>query len=1002
MKRLVVVSLALLLIAPGIARAQGGVVSGTVVAEGTQRPLAGADVGVEGVPGKGAVTDASGKFNIPGLDGTTVVLRIRLIGYRPETDTVRIGAADVRITLAEHAVELNQMVVTGTAGGAQKRELGTSVATVNVADAEAQTAVPTVESLLNGRAPGVDIIPTSGQVGAGAQIRVRGIGSFSLSSTPLFYIDGIRVDNGQTGLVGRFNDIPPEEIESIEVLKGPAAATLYGTEAARGVINVITKKGQAGAPKYTFTEESGTQWFQDAAGRWPTNYWINPATNTLTSINYVKSEAANGTPLFRDGGINNYSLSASGGAGIYRYFVSGEWNDANGINVQNARLQKSVRTNLSIVPSSKVTLETSIGYITSHTNIATEGSGGGLLFTGEYAEPQRTVAACPTPLVFGCGLSRGGFSSPPEVYDAQLSWQDVQRFTGSVSLRYDPFPWMTHRLLFGTDYTLEDIQGYLPYQTDPTIVFFEGSGFDGSRSETTQQTTYNTYDYAGSVHFNLKPDLVSKSTIGVQYYTNYQTALSASGTHFPIPGLSTITATGTKAAPTSSIVGENTLGAYLQQEFAMSDRLFLTGAVRVDNNSAFGSKASFTTYPKVSVSWVATEEPKVRSWLPAIIDELRLRAAYGGSGQQPITNSALQTLTPVAGPNGATTLTPNTIGNPNLRPERVLGTELGFEAGLLHDRIGVDLTLYNDQSHDAILAIPVAPSTGFGANTQFINAGQINKHGIEVALKGEVINKRDYGWNTQFNIAATTSKIISLGGGADTLLSLGTAPPLQQRVGHSPFDFFTYRVVSAQFNPATGKVLTDNTLQCDNGHGGTIACFFPGTTSIQAPAVFMGHSIPTTTGSWSNTFRYGRFRLFVMADFQAGFSKLNNNLRINCQLTGDCIYNVFPQNYNPVIVATTQNGAGTLRDFFIQPASFWKLRDVALSYDVPVNYARRVGASALGITIAAHNLATLTKYGGLDPENSLMTSGGSSNDIGIDQAEFPQLTSLILSFRLSY
>ncbi len=1001
MKRLVVASLALLLMPPVMAHAQSGAVSGTVVAEGTQRPLAGADVTVESVAGKGVVTDASGKFNIAGVSGTTVVLLVRLIGYRPATDTVRVGASDIRISLSEHALELNQMVVTGTAGGAQKRELGTSVATVNVADAEAQTAIPTVEGLLNGRAPGVDVISTSGQVGSGSQIRVRGIGTFSLSSSPLFYIDGIRVDNGQTGLAARFDDINPEEIESIEVLKGPAAATLYGTEAARGVVNIITKKGDIGPPKYTFTEQSGSQWFQDAAGRWPTNYWINPATNQLMSINYVKSEAANGTPLFRYGGINNYALNVSGGAGVYRYFVSGEWNDANGINVQNARLQKSFRTNLSVVPSKKFDIETSVGYLTSHTNFSTEGSGGGLLFTGEYAEPQRTLAACPTPVVFGCGLSRGGESSPPEVYDASLSWQDVQRFTGSVSLRYDPFPWMTHRLLIGTDYTLEDIQGYLPYQTDPTIVFFEGSGFDGSRSETTQQTTYNTYDYAGSVHFNLNPSLVSKSTLGVQYYTNYQTALSASGTHFPSPGLSTITATGTKGAPTSNTVGENTLGAYVQQEFAMSDRLFLTGAVRVDNNSAFGSQASFTTYPKVGVSWVATEEPKIRSFLPLFVDELRFRAAYGGSGQQPVTNSALQTLTPVAGPNGATVLTPSTIGNPNLKPERDLGTELGFEAGFWHDRAGIDVTFYNDQDYDAILAQGVAPSTGFGASSQFVNAGQINKHGLEVALKGQIINKRTYGWDMQFNIAATTSKIISLGGGADTLVNLGTAPPEQHRVGYSPFDFFTYRVVSATFDPATGKANTDNTLLCDNGNGGTIPCFFTGTTSIQAPAVFMGHSIPTTTGSWSNTFRVGRFRLFVMADFQAGFSKLNNNLRLNCQLTGDCIYNVFPQNYNPAIIATTQN-SGTLRGFFIEPASFWKLRDVALSYDVPQSYARKVGASALGITLALHNLATLTKYQGLDPENSLMTSGGASTAIGIDQAEYPQLTSMLLSFRLSY
>jgi TonB-linked SusC/RagA family outer membrane protein len=997
-KKLCAFSFALLLAMPQIARAQGGTVEGTVVAEGSQRPLAGVQIGVAGMPGRGAVSDASGRFHITGLTGATVILNARLIGYRPVTDTVRVGATTVRFTLAERALELNTMVVTGTAGGAEKRELGTSVAPVNVVDVMAQTSVPSVEGLLTGRAPGVTVISSDGQVGAGSQIRIRGIGTFSLNSTPLVYVDGIRVLNGQTGLVARFNDFDPEEIENIEVLKGPAAATLYGTEAARGVINIITKKGAAGDTKYAFTAKGGTSWFQNATGRIPTNYWLNPATGNITSINLVRTEAANGTPLFRDGGIANYAASVSGGTGVYKYFASGEWNNAEGITVQNARTQKSARTNLSIVPSSKFDLETSVGYLTSHTNLASDG-GGGILWAAEFAEPQRTLAACPllNPVTIprGCGWSRGSYTSPPEVYSATLSWQDLQRFTGSVQMKYDPFPWMSHRLLFGTDYTLEDIQGYTPYQTDSVIVFFMGSSFDGSRSETTQQTTFNTYDYSGQVHFNVSPNLISKSTVGVQYFTNASTALSASGTHFPTPGLSTISATGTKGTPTSSLTANNTLGFYGQEEVALSDRLFVTAAVRVDNNSAFGSKASWATYPKASLSWVASEEPKIKDRLPSFIEDVRFRAAFGGSGQQPGVNTALRTLSPVAGPGGATVLTPATSGNPNLKPERVLGTELGFEAGLFKDRIGIDFTLYSDVSHDAILSRSVAPSIGFGASSQYVNAGEIDKHGFELALKGQVINQRDYGWDMQFNIAAHTAKIVKLSGApGDTVIDLGTAPPLQHRVGYSPFDVFTYRVISATYDPTTRKA----TLPiCDDGKGSTMACFATGTTNVVAPKVFMGHSIPTSEGSWSNTFRYSRFRLYVMADFQAGFSKLDNNLRINCQLNGDCPMTVFPQNYAPNVVAVVQN-SGTLRDFFVKPASFTKLREVSLSYDAPATVARRLGAHALGVTASARNLAMLTKYTGLDPE----TNYGGTTGIALDQSEYPQLASFTLSVRLSY
>jgi TonB-linked SusC/RagA family outer membrane protein len=980
---------------PVIARAQTGSVAGTVVTE-AQRALSGVQVTVDGVAGKGSVTDGSGRFAISGLTGPSVVLNVRYIGYRPVTDTVRVGKMDVRIVLSERALELSSIVVTGTAGGAEKKELGTSVATINVADVIAQSPVPSLEGLLNGRAPGVDIIGTTGQVGAGAQIRVRGVGSFSLSGTPLVYIDGVRTNNGQTGIVSRFNDIAPEEISSIEVLKGPAAATLYGTEAARGVINIITKRGEQGATKYTFTAQNGTQWFQNAAGRMRTNYWLNPKNDSLWSINFVTSEAAHGTPLFQHGPLSTYTGSASGGAGIYRGFVSGEWNEANGIVSSNSRIAKNVRTNISIVPSSKVSIETSAGYLTSKTSTVGEGGSAGAIW-GQFAEPQRTLAACPilfNPVPRGCGWSRGSLVSPPEVYSQTQNWQAVTRFTGSANLKYDPFPWMSNRFLIGTDYTLEDINTYLPFQTDSINMFFLGSRFDGSRAETTQQTTYNTYDYAGSVHFDVRSNVQSKSTVGVQYYTNTQTALAASGTHFPSPGLSTISATGTKASPTSSLLGNNTLGAYGQQEFALNDRLFVTGAVRVDNNSAFGSEAHFTTYPKVSASWVASDEPMVKNHMPRFVDELRFRGAYGGSGQQPLTNTALRTLAPVAGPNGATTLTNSTIGNLNLKPERVLGAEGGFEAGL-----------FSDVSHDAILASPVAPSTAFGASTQYINAGQINKKGYELGLKGQILNRRNFGWDMRLNIAGTSAKIIRLGAGSDTLINVtggntvvGTVGDVYQRVGYSPFDLYTYRVVSATYNPATKKAIN---AMCDNGKGGVVACFAPGTSTIQAPLVYVGHSIPTTTGSWTNTFRYGRFNLYAMVDFQRGFKKTDTNYEQVCQVFGDCLENIYPERYSPVAVATAQDG-GVLQDYFIRDASFAKLREVALSFDTPLKIARVVGAKGLAVTISGRNLATRTKYTGLDPENSISAGGGMSGNIGSDQTEYPQFTSFVVGLRFTY
>ena len=246
---------------PALAQQQEeGEIAGTVVAQASQSPLAGVQVMVADQPGRIATSDVSGRFRITGVTGAEVTVSARLIGYRQATRTVAVGATDVRFALADRPVELDQVVGTGVAGAAQQRTLGNSIARINASDVVATARVSTVQDLINGRAPGVVVMPGTGMVGSGSKIRVRGVSSFSLSGDPLIYVDGVRVNNEtgtgmqiqafSSGVVSRLNDFDPEEIEDIEILKGPAAATLYGTEAARGVINIITKKGATSTPRW--------------------------------------------------------------------------------------------------------------------------------------------------------------------------------------------------------------------------------------------------------------------------------------------------------------------------------------------------------------------------------------------------------------------------------------------------------------------------------------------------------------------------------------------------------------------------------------------------------------------------------------------------------------------------------------------------------------------------------------------------------------------------------
>jgi TonB-linked SusC/RagA family outer membrane protein len=984
-------------------------ISGTVLAEGSQRPLSGALVSVDGQTGTEATSDASGRFRLTGVTGTTVTVSVRALGFRPASQSVTVGTTNVRVVMSERAIELNQVVVTGTAGGEQLRSLGTSVATVNVADVAQKTTIPSVDALLNGRTPGVVILPGTGQVGAGANIRIRGIGTFSLSSQPLVYVDGIRVDNQTgtgnatqafgSGVISRLNDFNPSEIENIEVLKGPAAATLYGTEAARGVINIITKKGAAGGTKYSFQAQGGSNWFQDAEGRIPTNYCVQPTptqcvnsnavAGPLLGLNVVKQEEARGTPIFRTGDIRNYSGNVSGGTPLFRFFASGELSNAEGAEITNSRDQKSVRTNLNITPNTKIDISTSVGYIYSHTQTSCEAGCGGAMWESMYSNPANLPQFCAAGDV-GCTYVRGFQSTPPIAYNQEYYAQNLNRLTASATLQYRPFSWMTHRLAIGTDLNMEDNPTSVPYITNDTAAYFWGASAKGYRFHNQHQATYDTYDYTGSLNFNPTSTLSSKTSLGVQYYTRRDQFIQGEGDFFPAPGLETIGSAGTKVGLTDGWSGNNTLGYYAQEQVGWKDRLYLTLAARVDNNSSFGKDVKWVGYPKASISYVASEEPSIRAFLPDLVNSLRLRAAFGASGQQPALNTALQTLSPVAGPGGQGVLTPNTLGNENLKPERVEGLELGFETGMFSDRVGIDFTYYHDRSKDAILSRGVAPSSGFGVNNQFFNAGQITKQGIELGLKGQIINGRDYSWDVSATLGTHSSNIDRLNG-RDTTIDNGS---YSHRVGYAPFDWFSYKVLSATYDPTTRRAIN---AMCDNGKGQPTPCL-NANGGVIAPKVFLGNSLPSTEGAFTTTFRFLRsFSLYAMADYATGYKRLDNNLRIRCQIFYTCTEYLQPENTDPRKLAQMQT-SGTLREFVINDSKFMKLREVSLSYEAPERFAARVRAKQAGFTFAARNLHTWTPYTGLDPESEFVSGG----NVNIDQAHVPQLTSLVLTLRLSY
>jgi len=978
--------------APPLQAQSAGTVRGTVTEAGSQRPLAGAQVTAP-ASGRRTVTGVGGEYTLTGVPAGPQAVRVELLGYTPLERRVVVtagGEATASFELGQAAVALDALVVTGTAGGTQRRAIGTSVAQIQASTVVETAPVNSVQELINGRAPGVVIIPGSGTAGSGARIRVRGISSLSLAQEPLIYVDGVRVNNAQatgpinqgfsSSTISRWNDFNPEEIESIEIIKGPAAATLYGTEASNGVIQIITKRGAEGAPRFTASVRQGVNWFANPESRIPLNYGRVNASSPIETVDYARLRELNGD-IFGTGRLQEYDVSMSGGSSGIRYYVGGGLERNEGVEPNNVARKYNARANVSITPGSKFDVNASAGYVNGRTTLPLEAGGGGLFWTTLFANP----ANLDTP-------RRGFHSATPEAYYyAYQDWQDVDRFTGSVQLTHRPFDWLTHRAALGTDFTSQDDVELVQRIEDPAMQFyFSESEIRGYKDMYRRNVYYNTVDYSATAQLSPFASVTSNTSVGAQYYRRYSEYVYARGADFPVRGLKTIDATTGERRNAEDYVESSTVGVFVQQQLGLrDDRLFLTGAVRMDDNSAFGEDFDLVTYPKLSATWVVSEEP---FWPVPVLNTLKLRAAYGESGQQPVNFAALRTFAPVTGTGDRPGVTPQSLGNSGLGPERSGELELGFDAGLFGDRLGLEFTYYNRRTRDAILETPVAPSSGF-SGIQYINAGEIRNSGVEFLARASALRGNRARLDLTFSLATNDNEIVDLGLPGADFVAAGTL--VQHRQGYPVGSWFDKRIMNARFDVA-GNLVAGSEM-CDDGLGGEVAC-------AQAPTLFLGRPTPSREGSLSSTLTlFDNLRISGMVDFKQGYRKLDGNLRVRCVLFFRCRENFYKEEFlgDPAWLATTQRG-GAFSDQLIKDASFARFRELSATYTLPDSWASRFGASRASLTLAGRNLWTWTDYSGLEPEASFLGGTRGTGSAQWEQNVTPQLQQFVTTLNVSF
>ncbi len=977
----------LLFVAISPVHAQQGTVSGVVV-DRAQTPLPNAQVTVRGTQ-LGTQTDVNGHFRITGVTGPTATLEIRRLGFRMTTATVSVGSTDTRVSLEPTSVNLDAVVVTGQPGSTSKRTLGVDIAQIDASSITAKAPINNVQNLINGRAAGVTILQNSGVIGSGATVTIRGVSSFALSNQPLIYVDGIRVDNAQgTGppnqsfgasTTTRWNDFNPDDIESIEIVKGPAAATLYGTEASNGVIQIITKKGAQGKPTWDLTIRNGTNEFANQAERLFTNYGPDSVTGQIVSLNIAKRESDAGHPIFETGHMQSYDIGLGGGSSLFRYRLSGNFTKNGGVTPSNLLKTYGGRANLSLFPSDKLHIDANLGYVTGRTDLAIEAGYGGTTWTTYYATPTNLTDHLGVPLPYN-----GFYSAVPSAYYEQYQlYQDIGRFTGSVQVTHNPTSWFTQHITLGTDQGLEDNEELSAVHTGPNMSYFFGTDADsGYKAVSTRNNSLSSLTYGGTLKSSVL-GLSQATSFGADFFRHNTKYISAYGQDFPGPGLTALSSTTAQRTGSETSVENNTVGVYAQEQLGFRDRLFLTGGVRSDNNSSFGSNFKRVYYPKVSASWVVSEEPFFH--VPSV-SSLKLRSAYGQTGQAPLPYSAVPFFTAIAGPGGSAAVTPASRGNPDLGPERGYETEFGFDAGFLNDRAGIEFTHFSGGTKNAILEKPVAPSSGY-PGTQLVNAGKLTKNGMEVMIRATPIANERATWDLTFSTGTNHTEVVNLGGA--TFIS--PSANIRHTVGYPVGAWWGKKVVDATIDPTTGK---STAVFCDPGPAGgaPVLC-------ASAPLVFLGNTTPTAQGAFTSTLSFfSNFSLYTLVDFKHGYKKLDGNRRVRCHLFIECRENYYPKEFSPAIVGAVSSSA-YISDI-VNDASYTKLREISLSYSLPTQFASKLGAGRASVSVAGRNLKTWTNYTGLEPEASFQ--GGTRGFGQWEQDVTPQLRTFVATLRLTF
>jgi len=808
-----------------------GTVSGTVIEASSSRPLPDVEILLTRTPPANAapvtrtLTDQLGEFTLSGLLPGPGIITVRRVGYTSQRAEVSIVDGQTTILafqLRPSTIRLDEIVVTGTGGAYERKKVGNTIATIDAADLR-DAPVSTFSQMIQGREPSVLGLPSGGQAGAGARIRIRGSNSLSMSNEPIVYVDGMRIDNSGGSFVGpgvvgsgsRLDDINPNAIDRIEILKGAAAGTLYGSEASSGVIQVFTKQGRTGDTRFNLRVDRGISRFPN---RIQPNAGFARDTAQAAKMSELYGmdiqpfdvvERTFAQDIFGTGVLQSYSGDVSGGSSDVQYYLAARYAGEDGPldldelgRASDIDRKVQANANVTLFPRDRLTVRVATSLAQVHNETLTGSheplSPVTLAMTSKpenancdasTVDSNRRIGET-TPVCTGPGNATGSnffFGTVREAAQVERA-VDTDRFAGAASLGYSVTPSIHFDGMLGID-VVNDRGTYFEPQNF-RIDHPEGDPDGGDRSVEHRNHRELTMDAKVRWNTRLGPDLSSELVTGTQGFVSDDWWLRGRGSDFPAQGLEVLSAATQQTTMENSLSTVN-LGVLVQEQIGFREFAYLTVGGRWDRNSTFGENAEAAFYPKASLSIVPSD---LRGWHRSPISSLRLRTAIGKSGLQPGAFDKLTTYAPAPSSEGPG-VQPENIGNASLQPERSTEIELGGEIGLLEDRASVSLTYWNRVTRDALVPRRYPAAGGF-LRQQLDNIGRIDAHGWEVKFNVLVVDREAVNVELWGNASFLRETITDMGG-APPIRASGTYPRYRNALeeGYAPGTYFGVQLI---------------------------------------------------------------------------------------------------------------------------------------------------------------------------------------------------------------